>query len=111
MGVCGKHTRESDISQDNRFYLDWVYCGNILCSGGGQDYIFVKLHITPTYSSWMNPVEIWFARIERDVIARAVFTSVQDLARKLMRYIRASSKVAQPFHWKYSDVTKRIRPC
>src|SRR5579872_6830685 len=71
----------------------------------------VKLHFTPTYSSWLNQVEIWFARIERDVIARGVFTSVQDLARKLMRYIRAYSKVAQPFHWKYSDVTKRIRPC
>ena len=25
----------------------------------------VKLHFTPTYSSWLNQVEIWFARIER----------------------------------------------
>jgi hypothetical protein len=24
----------------------------------------VKLHFTPTYSSWLNQVEIWFARIE-----------------------------------------------
>jgi transposase len=45
----------------------------------------VKLHFTPTYSSWLNQVEIWFARIEREVIARGVFTSVKDLARKLMR--------------------------
>ena len=71
----------------------------------------VKLHFTPTYSSWLNQVEIWFARIERDVIARGVFTSVQDLARKLIRYIRAYSKNAQPFRWKYSDVSKRIKPC
>ena len=71
----------------------------------------VKLHFTPTYSSWLNQVEIWFARIEREVIARGVFTSVNDLARKLMRYIRAYSKDARPFRWKYSDVTKRIRPC
>jgi transposase len=71
----------------------------------------VKLHFTPTYSSWLNQVEIWFARIEREVIARGVFTSVNDLARKLMRYIQAYSKDAQPFQWKYSDVTKRIRPC
>jgi transposase len=40
----------------------------------------VNLHFTPTYSSWLNQVEIWFARIEREVIARGVFTSVQDLA-------------------------------
>src|SRR5271157_1890911 len=48
----------------------------------------VHLHYTPTYSSWLNQVENWFARIERDVIARGVFTSVKDLALKLMRYIR-----------------------
>jgi transposase len=34
-----------------------------------------KLHFTPTYSSWLNPVEIWFARLEREVIARGIFTS------------------------------------
>jgi transposase len=71
----------------------------------------VKLHFTPTYSSWLNQVEIWFARIERDVIARGVFTSVKDLSRKLMRYIRAYSKHARPFRWKYSDITRRIKPC
>ena len=54
----------------------------------------VKLHFTPTYSSWLNQVEIWFARLEREVIARGIFTSVNDLARKLMRYIRAYSKTA-----------------
>jgi transposase len=71
----------------------------------------VRLHFTPTYSSWLNQVEIWFARIERDVIARGVFTSVRDLARKLMRYVRAYSKSAKPFQWKYSNPKKRINPC
>jgi transposase len=71
----------------------------------------VKLHFTPTYSSWLNQVEIWFARLEREVIARGIFTSVKDLSRKLMRYIRAYSKTAQPFNWKYSDVRRRILPC
>ncbi|MBV9743589.1 MAG: IS630 family transposase, partial [Acidobacteriia bacterium] len=71
----------------------------------------VKLHFTPTYSSWLNQVEIWFARVEREVISRGVFTSVKDLARKLMRYIQAYTKTARPFKWKYSDVTKRVKPC
>src|ERR1700675_936786 len=70
-----------------------------------------ELHFTPTYSSWLNQVEIWFARLEREVIARGIFTSVQDLSRKLMRYIRAYSKTARPFKWKYSDVRRRILPC
>ena len=63
-----------------------------------KDHRQVHLHFTPTYSSWLNQVEIWFARIERDVIARGVFTSVRDLARKLMRYIRAYTKIARPFN-------------
>jgi transposase len=69
----------------------------------------VKLHFIPTYSSWLNQVEIWFAKIERQVIARGVFTSVTDLARKLRRYINAYSANAQPIRWKYSDVRHRIR--
>ena len=48
----------------------------------------VQLHFTPTYSSWLNQVELWFAKISRDVIARGVFSSVADLKRKLMRHIR-----------------------
>jgi transposase len=71
----------------------------------------VKLHFTPTYSSWLNQVEIWFARIERDVIARGVFTSVRDLARQLLRYVRAYSKTARPFQWKYSDPPRRVTTC
>ena len=68
----------------------------------------MTLHFTPTYSSWLNQVEIWFAKIERDVIARGVFTSVADLSRKLMRYIRAYAKTAKPFRWTYTDPTRRI---
>ena len=69
----------------------------------------VHLHFTPTYSSWLNQVELWFGKIERDVIARGVFTSVPDLARKLRRYINAYSANARPIQWKYSDPTHRIR--
>jgi transposase len=70
-----------------------------------------KLHFTPTYSSWPNQVEIRFARLEREVVVRGIFTSVQDLSRKLKRYIRDYSKTARPFKWKYSDVRRSILPC
>src|SRR5512136_2007751 len=61
----------------------------------------VHMHFTPTYSSWLNQVELWFAKIERDVIARGVFTSVPDLKKKLMRYIRRYNAQARPVKWKY----------
>ena len=70
----------------------------------------VRFHFTPTYSSWLNQVEIWFSKVERDVIARGVFTSVTDLARKLRKYIRAYGKTAKPFRWTYTDVRRRIQP-
>jgi transposase len=68
----------------------------------------VHLHYTPTYSSWLNQVENWFAKIERDVIARGVFTSVKDLARKLKRYIRHYNRAPKPIKWTYRDPSHRI---
>ena len=74
-----------------------------------QQHPKVRFHFTPTYSSWMNQVELWFAKIQRDVISRGVFTSVADLARKLRKYIEAYAKSAKPFRWTYTDPQKRIR--
>src|SRR5271155_4651914 len=68
----------------------------------------LHLHYTPTYSSWLNQVENWFAKIERDVIARGVFTSVKDLARKLMRYIRHYNRAPKPIKWTYRDPSHHI---
>jgi transposase len=70
----------------------------------------VKLHFTPTYSSWLNQVELWFSKIERDVIARGIFCSTKDLATKLMRYIRHYNRQAKPIKWTYKNTRNRIRP-
>jgi transposase len=69
----------------------------------------VQLHFTPTYSSWLNQVELWFSKIERDLINRGVFTSTKDLHRKLMTYIRQHNATAKPIKWKYADPHQRIR--
>ncbi len=68
----------------------------------------VHLHFTPTYSSWLNQVELWFAKIERDILARGIFTSVADLKRKILRYVRRYNTTAKPFRWSYADPTRRI---
>ena len=69
----------------------------------------VHLHYTPTYSSWLNQVEMWFSKVERDVTARGIFTSVGDLRRKLMRYIRHHNKQPRPIKWMYQDARNRIK--
>ena len=68
----------------------------------------VHLHFTPTYSSWLNQVELWFGKIERDVTARGVLTSVPDLKRKLMHYIRQYNKAPRTVKWKYADPSRHI---
>jgi transposase len=75
-----------------------------------QEHPQVKLHFIPTYSSWLNQVELWFSKIERDVIARGVFSSVKDLAKKLSHYIRHYNRQAKPFKWTYKNTRNRIRP-
>ena len=68
----------------------------------------VRLHFTPTYSSWLNQVELWFSKVQRDVLSRGIFTSTADLARKPRRYIKAYAKQAKPFRWKYDNPARRI---
>ena len=69
----------------------------------------VQIHFTPTYSSWLNQVELWFAKIERDLIHRGVFTSVNALARRIMTYIRHYNEDRKPVKWRYDDPSRRIR--
>jgi transposase len=68
----------------------------------------LRPHFTPTYSSWLNQVELSFSKIERDVTSRGVFTSVTDLRRKLMRCIKHYNKTAKPVRCAYADPTRRI---
>jgi transposase len=68
----------------------------------------VKLPFTPTNSSWLNQVELWFSKIERDLLARGIFTSVADLARKIRRYIYRYNKAPKPIRWAYRNPSNRI---
>jgi transposase len=68
----------------------------------------VHLHFTPTYASWLNQVELWFGKIERDLLARGIFTSLPDLARKIRRYITRYNDDPKPIRWTYSTPAHRI---
>lgn len=92
-----------------------VICDNVSAhkTEGVDDFLIehanVAVHYTPTYSSWLNQVENWFSRIQRDVIARGIFINVKDLDKKLMRYIRQYNKNPKPIKWKYDNPKRRIR--
>ena len=69
----------------------------------------VHMHFTPTYSSWLNQVELWFSKIERDFLYRGVFTSTKQLARGIMTYIRQYNQDPKPVKWRYDNPARRIR--
>ena len=56
-------------------------------------------HFTPTYSSWLNQVERWFALITQRAIRRGSFTSVRHLLAKIQRFLQAYNKNCKPFMW------------
>lgn len=57
------------------------------------------VHFTPTYSSWLNQVEIWFNIITQKAIRRGTFRSVKDLIRKIDHFVQHSNAHTQPFVW------------
>lgn len=57
------------------------------------------IHYTPTYSSWLNQVEIWFNIITQKAIRRGTFSSVKELITKIQKYIDSYNQHPRPFVW------------
>ena len=57
------------------------------------------VHYTPTYSSWLNQVEIWFNIITQRAIRRGTFRSVRDLTQKIEAFVKHYNHRCQPFAW------------
>ncbi|NYT83249.1 IS630 family transposase, partial [Alcaligenaceae bacterium] len=76
-----------------------------------------ELHFTPTYSSWLNQVERWFALISERAIRRNSFTSVHQLRQQIELFVKRYNADATPFRWaatansilqKIEKIAKRI---
>lgn len=69
----------------------------------------IKLHFTPTYSSWLNQVEMWFNILTKDVVKGGVWRSSEQLASQLMEYVVTYNKTrAKPFEWTYTGKPLKI---
>jgi transposase len=58
-----------------------------------------ELHFTPTSSSWLNMVEIFFAKLTDKAIRRGIFHSVPDLIDAIQTYLAAHNENPKPFQW------------
>jgi len=57
------------------------------------------IHYTPTYSSWLNQVEIWFNIVTQKAIRRGSFKSVPQLVKRIQLFVAKYNPEAQPFAW------------
>lgn len=57
------------------------------------------VHFTPTYGSWINLVERWFAEITNKRIRRGVFRSVKELETAIREFIAVHNQDPKPFVW------------
>ncbi len=62
----------------------------------------IRFVYTPTHTSWLNQVELWFSILVRRLLKRASFVSVEDLCQRLRAFIDYFNRVlAKPFKWTY----------
>jgi transposase len=57
------------------------------------------LHLTPTYSSWLNLVERWFAELTNRKLRRSAHRSVAELEADLRAWVDAWNADPKPFVW------------
>ena len=62
----------------------------------------VIFYYTPKHASWMNQIEIWLSILTRKLLQRGSFTSVEDLAARVLAFIAYYNRtMAKPFKWTY----------
>jgi transposase len=57
------------------------------------------VHFTPTYSSWLNLVERWFAELTTKWLKRGSHRSVAELTASIQSWIDTWNEQPRPFVW------------
>jgi len=65
------------------------------------DYSNLILVHLPVHASWLNQVEIYFSVIQRKVLTPNDFSSLAQVAERLLTFQLYYEQIAQPFEWKF----------
>jgi transposase len=67
----------------------------------------IRFVYTPKHCSWLNPIENWFAKLQRHVIRNGNFSSVDALKNKIESYISFYNRcLLKPLNWKFKGFIK-----
>ena len=69
----------------------------------------IRFVFTPKHCSWINQVELWFSILQRKLLKRASFASLDELKEKLLAFIDFFNQhLAKPFQWQYKGKVLKI---
>jgi transposase len=67
----------------------------------------LRIQFTPVHCSWLNPIENYFSKLQRQVIRRGNFPTIEDLKCKIVYYISyCNSMTTKPLKWKFKGFSK-----
>lgn len=71
------------------------------------DHHRVRFVFTPKHCSWLNPVENWFAKLQRQILNKGNFKSVKELEQRIEQFIEFYNQHnAKPLNWKFKGFNK-----
>lgn len=73
-----------------------------------DDHPRVFLHNTPTHASWLNQVELFFSIMQRRLLRSGEFDSVDDLADRVIEFIKHYNKAIKAFRWTHDGRPLRV---
>ncbi len=68
----------------------------------------IRFVYTPKHSLWMNQIEIWFGIINRRLLKRKSYVSIEELEKSILRFIEQYNLTAHPFKWTYAGIPLTI---
>ena len=67
----------------------------------------IRFVFTPKHCSWLNPIENWFAKLQKHVIKNGNFSSIKELQNKIMAYIDFyNQELVKPIKWRFKGFNK-----
>ena len=67
-----------------------------------QRYPNLILVHTPTHSSWLNQIEIWFSIVQRKVLSPAVADSLEELEQRILAFEADYRRQPRPVRWTFT---------
>lgn len=64
----------------------------------------IRFVYTPKHCSWMNQIEIWFGIINRKLLKRKGYVSIEAVNESIEKFINQYNLTAHPFKWTYAGI-------